>query len=94
MPYTRMLLGAVPDLAMSGRARIPVQGEIPNPIDPPSGCAFHPRCPEAFDRCRIELPELIDGVACQAVNQAVDGTVSAASSASSRGAAAWPRLEG
>ncbi|NVN84528.1 MAG: ATP-binding cassette domain-containing protein [Rhodopseudomonas sp.] len=70
MPYTRMLLGAVPDLAMSGRARIPVQGEIPNPIDPPSGCAFHPRCPEAFDRCRIEMPELIDGVACHAVNRA------------------------
>jgi peptide/nickel transport system ATP-binding protein len=43
MPYTRMLLGAVPDLAMSGRQRIPVQGEIPNPIDPPSGCAFNPR---------------------------------------------------
>ncbi|WP_411194522.1 MULTISPECIES: ABC transporter ATP-binding protein [Rhodopseudomonas] len=70
MPYTRMLLGAVPDLAMSGRARIPVQGEIPNPIDPPSGCAFHPRCPEAFDRCRVERPELIGGVACHAVNGA------------------------
>jgi len=69
MPYTRMLLGAVPDLAMSGRQRIPVQGEIPNPIDPPSGCAFHPRCPEAFARCRMEMPELIGGVACHAVNQ-------------------------
>jgi peptide/nickel transport system ATP-binding protein len=67
MPYTRMLLGAVPDLAMSGRARIPVKGEIPNPIDPPTGCAFHPRCPEAFARCTIERPELIDGVACHAV---------------------------
>ncbi|MBI5129048.1 MAG: ATP-binding cassette domain-containing protein [Rhodopseudomonas palustris] len=69
MPYTRMLLGAVPDLAMSGRARIPVKGEIPNPIDPPTGCAFHPRCPEAFDRCRAERPELIGGVACHAVNR-------------------------
>ncbi|MBB1093894.1 ABC transporter ATP-binding protein [Rhodopseudomonas pseudopalustris] len=69
MPYTRMLLGAVPDLAMSGRQRIPVKGEIPNPIDPPTGCAFHPRCPEAFDRCRAERPELIDGVACHAVNK-------------------------
>ena len=45
MPYTRMLLDAVPDLAMSGRQRIPVKGEIPNPIDPPPGCAFNPRCP-------------------------------------------------
>ena len=71
MPYTRMLLGAVPDLAMSGRARIAVSGEIPNPIDPPSGCTFHPRCPEVFDRCRREAPVLIDGVACHAVNQVV-----------------------
>ncbi|MBV9562524.1 MAG: ATP-binding cassette domain-containing protein [Bradyrhizobium sp.] len=69
MPYTKMLLGAVPDLAMSGRQRIPVQGEIPNPIDPPKGCAFNPRCPLAFDLCRKETPTLIDGVACHAVNQ-------------------------
>jgi peptide/nickel transport system ATP-binding protein len=70
MPYTRMLLGAVPDLAMSGRQRIPVKGEIPNPIDPPKGCAFNPRCPLAFDLCRKVTPELIDGVACHAVNTA------------------------
>jgi peptide/nickel transport system ATP-binding protein len=69
MPYTRMLLGAVPDLAMSGRQRIPVQGEIPNPIDPPPGCPFNPRCPEMFDLCRKVAPELIDGVACHAVNR-------------------------
>ena len=56
MPYTKMLLGAVPDLAMSGRQRIPVKGEIPNPIDPPPGCAFNPRCPLAFDLCRKEAP--------------------------------------
>ena len=68
MPYTRMLLGAVPDLAMSGRQRIPVKGEIPNPINPPPGCAFNPRCPLVFDRCRLEAPVLIDGVACHAVN--------------------------
>jgi peptide/nickel transport system ATP-binding protein len=70
MPYTKMLLGAVPDLSMSGRQRIPVRGEIPNPIDPPKGCAFNPRCPLAFDLCRKETPELIDGVACHAVNSA------------------------
>jgi oligopeptide/dipeptide ABC transporter ATP-binding protein len=55
-PYTRMLLDAVPDLALSGRRRTPVTGEIPNPINPPSGCAFHPRCPLAIDRCRTETP--------------------------------------
>jgi peptide/nickel transport system ATP-binding protein len=70
MPYTKMLLGAVPDLAMSGRQRIPVKGEIPNPIDPPPGCAFNPRCPLAFELCRKEAPKLINGVACHAVNLA------------------------
>src|SRR6201995_1689960 len=70
MPYTKMLLGAVPDLGMSGRQRIPVKGEIPNPIDPPPGCAFNPRGPLAFALCRKEAPPLIDGVACHAVNLA------------------------
>ena len=46
-PYTRMLLDAIPDIGMSGRARTPVQGEVPNPLEPPSGCSFHPRCPHA-----------------------------------------------
>jgi len=57
-PYTRMLLDAIPDLAMSGRARTPVAGEVPNPLSPPSGCAFHPRCPQANERCRREVPVL------------------------------------
>jgi len=77
MPYTRMLLGAVPDLAMSGRQRIPVKGEIPNPIDPPSGCAFNPRCPLVFDLCRRETPALVNGVACHAVNQPAEAAMSA-----------------
>jgi peptide/nickel transport system ATP-binding protein len=72
-PYTRMLLDAVPDLSMSGRPRQPVIGEVPNPIDPPSGCAFHPRCPFADDRCRGERPELrADGASlasCHAVEE-------------------------
>ena len=55
-PYTRMLLDAVPDLALSGRRRTPVTGEIPNPINPPSGCAFHPRCPHVMDICRSTTP--------------------------------------
>jgi len=76
MPYTTMLLGAVPDLAMSGRQRIPVSGEIPNPIDPPPGCAFNPRCPLAFDLCRRQAPDLIHGVACHAVNAPAMAAVS------------------
>ena len=55
-PYTRMLLDAIPDLDMSGRPRTPVAGEVPNPISPPPGCTFHPRCPYASDRCRSEVP--------------------------------------
>lgn len=71
-PYTRMLLDAVPDLEMSGRKRKPVEGEIPNPIDPPSGCSFHPRCQWANDRCRSSTPELTDNKAGQAACFAVD----------------------
>ncbi|MFM9943360.1 MAG: ABC transporter ATP-binding protein [Hyphomicrobiaceae bacterium] len=56
-PYTRMLLDAVPDLGMTGRQRSPVQGEVPNPISPPTGCTFHPRCPLAEARCREARPE-------------------------------------
>jgi len=75
-PYTRMLLDAVPDLDMSGRARTPVTGEIPNPIDPPPGCPFHPRCPLADHRCRVEVPQLLPAgdaiVACHAVEEGRD----------------------
>jgi peptide/nickel transport system ATP-binding protein len=51
-PYSRMLLDAVPDLAMTGKPRTPVAGEVPNPLNPPTGCTFHPRCPFANERCR------------------------------------------
>ena len=68
-PYTRMLLDAVPDIGLTGRQRTPVSGEIPNPIDPPSGCTFHPRCAFSNQRCRAETPELIQGVACHAVQE-------------------------
>jgi peptide/nickel transport system ATP-binding protein len=43
---------------MVGRARKPISGEMPNPIDPPAGCSFHPRCPYANERCREERPNL------------------------------------
>ncbi|KAB0267349.1 ABC transporter ATP-binding protein [Microvirga brassicacearum] len=68
-PYTRMLLDAVPDMNMAGEERVPISGEIPNPINPPSGCTFNPRCPFANDRCRSEVPPLLDGVACHAVHE-------------------------
>lgn len=68
-PYTRMLLDAVPDMDMTGRQRVPVSGEIPNPISPPTGCTFNPRCPFANERCRAEAPLLKDGVACHAVHE-------------------------
>ena len=58
-PYTRLLLDALPDLGMTGRPRRPIEGEIPNPIAPPPGCAFHPRCPWAFETCRVDVPGLI-----------------------------------
>ena len=68
-----MLLDATPDIAMTGRQRTPVQGEVPNPLNPPTGCAFHPRCPQANARCSAERPELVefDGIriACHAVTE-------------------------
>ncbi len=70
-PYTRLLLESVPDLERRERAPPPVAGEVPSPIDPPSGCPFHPRCPWAEERCRLELPGLAEvgaaRVACHAV---------------------------
>ncbi len=68
-PYTRMLLDAVPDLSMTGKPRTPVAGEVPNPLAPPPGCAFHPRCPYANERCIKEKPELVNRVACHAVQE-------------------------
>jgi peptide/nickel transport system ATP-binding protein len=72
-PYTRMLLAAIPDLEMAGKPRVPVSGEVPNPIDPPPGCPFHPRCPLADGRCRTEKPGHTRAgpvlVACHAVEE-------------------------
>jgi peptide/nickel transport system ATP-binding protein len=71
-PYTRLLLETIPRLDPHGE-REPVAGEVPNPIDPPPGCAFHPRCPYANDRCRREVPALLQAggtlVACHAVEE-------------------------
>jgi peptide/nickel transport system ATP-binding protein len=73
-PYTNMLLAALPQLDTRGRHKTPPMGEIPSPLDPPDGCAFHPRCPHANNRCRTDRPELHrqpDGaqVACHAVEE-------------------------
>ena len=64
-PYTEALLSAVP-IPEPGlkRTRIRLVGDVPNPINPPTGCHFHPRCPKAFDRCKVESP---------ALKQAADG---------------------
>ena len=57
-PYAQALLAEVPRISTSKRTFHPIKGEIPSPLDPPSGCHFHPRCPHAFDRCRNDVPVL------------------------------------
>src|SRR5947207_12176805 len=58
-PYTRALLASTPTIdARTRRERIALRGELPSPLNPPSGCAFHTRCPYAVERCRAEVPAL------------------------------------
>jgi peptide/nickel transport system ATP-binding protein len=57
-PYTQSLLASVPRIEARKRAFVTVKGEIPSPLNPPSGCHFHPRCPHAFARCVAEVPAL------------------------------------
>ncbi len=76
-PYTQALLSAVPipDPAVERTRRLDIiEGEIPSPVNPPSGCVFHPRCPLADDTCRVGVPDTIDLgtghlVACKKVDQ-------------------------
>ena len=57
-PYTKSLLASVPNMNPRERKRhVALEGEIPSPMDPPSGCVFHTRCPYATDKCRTEVPE-------------------------------------
>ena len=80
-PYTRMLLDAVPRLDDAGHDLISaapaVAEEIPNPIDPPSGCPYHPRCPYRMEICEQTIPELEvkagSVVACHAVARDLGG---------------------
>jgi len=67
-PYTRALLSAVPNPHPGEqKERMRLGGDVPSPINPPKGCAFHPRCPFADDRCRVEVPRLETGAREHAV---------------------------
>ncbi len=74
-PYTRALLASTPRIDRAARQQRQVlSGELPSPLNPPSGCAFHKRCPHAVERCRIEVPLLEDlgggqRVACHRVHE-------------------------
>ena len=57
-PYTQALLAEIPELVPKRRSYGAIKGEIPSPLNPPSGCHFHPRCPFAMKRCREEVPQL------------------------------------
>ena len=72
-PYTRMLLEAVPGASGERGSGGRIRGEVPSPIDPPPGCAFHPRCSIATDHCRQQAPAMISGVACHVANQQETG---------------------
>ena len=92
-PYTRLLMDTVPDITMARRDRVPVTGEVPNPITPPPGCSFNPRCPLASGICRAQSPELVarEGgtrVACHAVTGADGSSGRPAGAARSTGALA------
>lgn len=57
-PYTQTLLRAIPDIHNFGAAFEPIEGEIPSPLNPPSGCYFHPRCPYVMEQCVTDVPKL------------------------------------
>jgi peptide/nickel transport system ATP-binding protein len=81
-PYTIGLLGSIPRLDVEQDRLAAIEGQVPNPLAPVSGCTFHPRCPFAIDRCRSEEPPAIDVggghlAACWRVPLSADSTVTA-----------------
>jgi dipeptide transport system ATP-binding protein len=77
-PYTRALMSATPAIFEEDRRiKIKLQGEMPSPLNPPSGCTFHQRCPYAIERCRVEEPKLreVDGrqVSCHRAEEVGEG---------------------
>ena len=73
-PYTRALLSATPVAdPFRKKERIMLRGELPSPINPPTGCAFHPRCPGVMDICRSSSPELLEFGPCLVACHAVTG---------------------
>ncbi len=74
-PYTQLLLQTIPNIEHPHRDRVVAAGEVPSPLNPPSGCPFHPRCPIATARCSVEIPEVRTlsnrtRVACHLVEEA------------------------
>ena len=59
-PYTQALLAEAGKVEPKKRTFVPIKGEIPSPLDPPSGCHFHPRCPYVMDKCRVHVPPLLE----------------------------------
>jgi len=60
-PYTRALLSAIPVADLDKKSkRIILEGDVPSPVNPPSGCPFHPRCPEAIEKCKMDVPKLVE----------------------------------
>ncbi|WP_264212230.1 ABC transporter ATP-binding protein [Leisingera thetidis] len=98
-PYTQLLMDTVPDISLGRRDRAPAIGEVPNPITPPPGCSFNPRCTLATARCREQSPELAARsggtvVACHAVTGGQEaGQRPGAGSTAGPGADAGERLE-
>jgi peptide/nickel transport system ATP-binding protein len=95
-PYTQALLSAVPVPDPDHKkTRIILQGDVPSPLAPPPGCAFHPRCPHAFERCRRETPPLYDlgnghTAACFLAEQDAQGRVEATATQGAQGVLAQP----
>ncbi len=80
-PYTKALLSSIPTMEpKKDKERIVLEGDVPSPINPPSGCRFHPRCPVAMDVCRREVPRQLDLdghlIRCHAVEKDLKGSPS------------------